>query len=95
MGYLPLSKVYSMEPVPDDLTPEEGKYIIGAQCNLWTEYVVSPDHAEYMLLPRLAAMCEVQWLKPEAKNYEQFLQRLPALEQIYRRLGYKFCTAYE
>ena len=94
-GYLPLSKVYSMEPVPDDLTPEEGKYIIGAQCNLWTEYVVSPDHAEYMLLPRLAAMCEVQWLKPEAKNYEQFLQRLPALEQIYRRLGYKFCTAYE
>ena len=94
-GYLPLSKVYSMEPVPAELTQEEAKYIIGAQCNLWTEYVGSPDHAEYMLLPRLAAMSEVQWLKPEEKNYEQVLDRLPALEQIYRRLGYKFCTSHE
>ena len=94
-GYLPLSKVYSMEPVPDGLTKEEAKYIMGAQCNLWTEYVLSPDHAEYMLLPRLAAMSEVQWLQPEAKNYEQFLTRLASLEQCYRRLGYKFCTAHE
>ncbi len=94
-GYLPLSKVYSMEPVPDGLTKEEAKYIMGAQCNLWTEYVLSPDHAEYMLLPRLAAMSEVQWLQPEAKNYEQFLTRLASLEQSYRRLGYKFCTAHE
>ncbi len=94
-GYLPLSKVYSMEPVPEDLTKEEAKYIMGAQCNLWTEYVLSPDHAEYMLLPRLAAMSEVGWLQPEAKNYEQFLERLAGLEIIYRRLGYKFCTAYE
>ncbi len=94
-GYLPLSKVYSMEPVPEDLTKEEAKYIMGAQCNLWTEYVLSPDHAEYMLLPRLAAMSEVQWLQPEAKNYEQFLERLALLEQTYRRLGYKFCKAHE
>lgn len=94
-GYLPLSKVYSMEPVPSDLTKEEAKYIMGAQCNLWTEYVLSPDHAEYMLLPRLAAMSEVQWLQPEAKDYEQFLVRLASLQQIYRRLGYKYCTAYE
>ena len=94
-GYLPLSKVYAMEPVPNDLTPEEAKYIMGAQCNLWTEYVLSPDHAEYMLLPRLAAMSEVQWLKPEAKNYGQFLERLPSLQKVYRKLGYKYCTAYE
>ena len=94
-GYLPLSKVYSMEPVPEDLTKEEAQYILGAQCNLWTEYMLSPDHVEYMLLPRLAAMSEVQWLQPEAKNYEQFLARLASLEQSYRRLGYKFCTAYE
>ena len=94
-GYLPLSKVYSMEPVPDGLTKEEAKYIMGAQCNLWTEYVLSPDHAEFMLLPRLAAMSEVQWLQPEEKNYEQFLTRLASLEQCYRRLGYKFCTAHE
>ena len=94
-GYLPLSKVYSMEPVPEDLTEEEAKYIMGAQCNLWTEYMLSPDHVEFMLLPRLAAMSEVQWLMPEAKNYDQFLGRLASLEQSYSRLGYKFCTAYE
>ena len=94
-GYLPLSKVYGMEPVPAELTPEEGKYIIGAQCNLWTEYVASPDHAMYMLLPRLAAMCEVQWMMPDAKNYENFCTRLPLLQQMYRRLGYKYCTSYE
>ena len=94
-GYLPLSKVYAMEPVPADLTPEEGKYIIGAQCNLWTEYVVSPDHAEFMLLPRLAAMSEVQWMQPDAKNYEQFLTRLEPLLKAYRKLGYKYCPTYE
>ena len=95
-GYLPLSKVYSMEPVPAELTEEESKYIMGAQCNLWTEYVVSPDHAMYMLLPRLAAMCEVQWMQPEAKNYDDFSQnRLPALQALYRRLGYKYCPAFE
>lgn len=95
-GYLPLSKVYSMEPVPAELTEEESKYIMGAQCNLWTEYVVSPDHAMYMLLPRLAAMCEVQWMQPEAKNYDDFSQsRLPALQALYRQLGYKYCPAFE
>lgn len=95
-GYLPLNKVYSMEPVPAELTEEESKYIMGAQCNLWTEYVVSPDHAMYMLLPRLAAMCEVQWMQPEAKNYDDFSQnRLPALQALYRQLGYKYCPAFE
>ncbi|MDY4745132.1 MAG: family 20 glycosylhydrolase, partial [Bacteroidaceae bacterium] len=79
-----------------ELTEEESKYIMGAQCNLWTEYVVSPDHAMYMLLPRLAAMCEVQWMQPEAKNYDDFSQnRLPALQALYRQLGYKYCPAFE
>lgn len=95
-GYLPVSTVYSMEPVPAELTEEESKFIIGAQCNLWTEYVVSPDHAMYMLLPRLAAMCEVQWMQPQAKNYEEFSKkRLPAMQSIYRSLGYKYCSTIE
>ena len=94
-GYVPVSKVYSMEPVPAELTAEEGKYILGVQCNLWTEYVVSPDHAMYMLLPRLAALCEVQWQMPDTKDYKAFCQRLPALLQMYRSLGYKYCTSYE
>ena len=95
-GYLPVSTVYSMEPVPAELTEEESKFIVGAQCNLWTEYVVSPDHAMYMLLPRLAAMCEVQWMQPQAKNYEEFSKkRLPAMQSIYRSLGYKYCSTIE
>jgi len=92
---VPVSKVYGMEPVPAELTAEEGKYILGVQCNLWTEYVVSPDHAMYMLLPRLAALCEVQWQMPDTKDYKAFCQRLPALLQMYRSLGYKYCTSYE
>ena len=94
-GYVPLSKVYGMEPVPDGLTEEETQYITGVQCNLWTEYMLSPDHVEYMLLPRLAAMSEVQWLQPEAKDYEQFLGRLESLKQNYRKLGYKYCPTNE
>ena len=93
--YLPLSKCYSMEPVSPELTPEESKYILGAQCNLWTEYVSSPDHAEYMLLPRLAALSEVMWLQPAEKDFGQFKVRLAALEKYYRRLGYKYCPHYE
>ncbi|MBQ1908926.1 MAG: beta-N-acetylhexosaminidase [Bacteroidaceae bacterium] len=94
-GYLPLSKCYSLEPVPDELKPEEQQFILGAQCNLWTEYVSSPDHAMYMLLPRLAAIAEVQWLRPEEKNFEQFTGRLAELQTLYRRLGYKYCTTFE
>ncbi len=94
-GYVPVSKVYGMEPVPEGLTKDEAKYIMGVQCNLWTEYMLSPDHVEYMLLPRLAAMSEVQWLQPEAKNYEQFLGRLENLKQNYRKLGYKYCPSTE
>lgn len=94
-GYLPLSKVYSMEPIPAELTKEEQKYIWGAQCNLWTEYVVSSQHVEYMLLPRLAAMSEVQWMLPEAKNYDSFLTRLNRYKELYSLLGLHFCTKQE
>ncbi len=94
-GYVPVSKVYSMEPVPDKLTEEEQKYIWGVQVNLWTEYVLGPDHVQYMLLPRLAAMSEVQWLLPQSKNFDAFTQRLIRLEQLYQHLGYKYCTKYE
>lgn len=94
-GYLPLSKVYSMEPMPEGLTKEEQQYIWGPQCNLWTEYVLSPEHVEYMTLPRLAAMSEVQWLLPEAKNFTEFTERLKRLQQMYRHLGYKYCRSWE
>ena len=94
-GYVPLSKVYSLEPVPAELTEEEAGYIIGVQCNLWSEYMVSPDHVEFMLLPRLAAMSEVQWLKPEEKDFEKFVGRLEGLKMSYRKLGFKYCPQNE
>ncbi len=91
-GYLPIEKVYSFEPAPDLLTPEQKSHILGAQANLWTEYIPTGEHAEYMLLPRMAAMSEVQWTAAEKKNYDNFLQRLPQLTNLYEKLGYNFAT---
>jgi len=89
-GFLPVDKVYNYEPIPAELNETEAKYVIGAQANLWTEYIPTEQQAEYMLLPRLAALSEVQWTKPELKNYEDFLIRLPILTEIYEKRNYNF-----
>lgn len=89
-GYVPLEKVYSFEPVPSELTPEEAKHIIGTQANLWTEYVTSFRHVEYMVLPRMDALSEVQWMQPEQKNYQDFLGRMAKMFQIYDIYGYNY-----
>ena len=94
-GYLPLSKVYGYDPVPKELSAEEAKYIVGVQCNLWSEYLVSPQHVEYMLMPRLAALSEVQWLETDRKNYDDFQQRLQNMERIYDKKGWSYCPRYE
>lgn len=91
-GYVPVEKVYSLEPVSSELSEEESKYIIGVQANLWTEYVKTPEHAEYMVLPRMAALSEVQWSMPEKKDYESFLPRLYKYMQLYSKLGYNYAT---
>ncbi len=82
-GYVPLEKVYSYEPVPQILTPEEAKHIVGIQANLWTEYIPTYSQVEYMELPRMAALSEVQWTMPEKKEYADFLKRLPGLIAVY------------
>lgn len=82
-GYLPLERVYNYEPMPASLTPEQQKHIIGVQANLWTEYIPTLSHAQYMVLPRWAALAEIQWSNPADKNYENFLSRLPRLINIY------------
>ncbi|MCR4994728.1 MAG: beta-N-acetylhexosaminidase [Bacteroidales bacterium] len=95
-GYLPASKVYSFEPlVPEELTEEEQQYILGAQVNLWTEYVAYPEHVFYMLLPRLDAISEVQWCRSDQKDFKSFKTRLPRLQQLYDRLGINYCRAIE
>lgn len=89
---LTLEKVYSLEPVDSTLTADEAKHILGAQCNVWTEYIPTFDYAQYKLMPRVAAMSEVQWTSPEDKNYEDFLRRLSQLTAIYDALGYHYAT---
>jgi hexosaminidase len=92
-GFLPLDTVYALEPVPPELTPEEGRHIIGVQANVWTEYMKTPDHVEYMAFPRMAALAEVAWSPAEAKNWDRFrarladhLRRLDVLGVRYRPL---------
>ena len=91
-GYLPLENVYNYEPMPKSLTPEEQKYIIGVQANLWVEYVATLSHIQYMELPRMAALSEIQWSGAEKKNYECFLSRLPQLTNLYDVKGYNYAT---
>ena len=76
-GYIPLAKAYGYEPVPRELSADEAKYILGAQANLWTEYIATPDYAEYMLFPRLLAFSESVWSPASGKDYEDFMRRLP------------------
>ena len=90
------SKIHSFEPlIPDSLTQEQQRLILGPQVNLWTEHVAYPDHAFYQLLPRLGASSEVQWCLPEQKNFEDFKKRLPHLQKIYDILGVTYCRQVE
>lgn len=90
------SKVYSFEPlIPDSLTKEQQRLILGPQVNLWTEHVAYPQHAFYQLLPRLGASSEVQWCNPDQKNFDYFKKRLPRLKKLYDLLGVNYCKQLE
>ncbi|MEZ4796445.1 MAG: family 20 glycosylhydrolase [Flavobacteriaceae bacterium] len=82
-GYLPLEKVYSFNPIPEELNEDETKYVLGAQGNIWTEYMKTSKHVEYMAFPRILAMSEVVWSKQKNKNYPDFVKRV---ENFYKRL---------
>ena len=91
-GYVPLGKVYAFEPIPDTLTTEQAKCIKGAQCNLWSEFIFTYDHAEYMLLPRLCALAETVWTPKERKDWPRFEAAIPAQVRLLQQLGYNPCT---
>ncbi len=91
-GFVPVDRVYALDPVPSRLSKEEAKHILGAQANIWTEYIQTSDQIEYMLLPRLAALSEVQWMQTSKKEYLDFLDRLPRLIKFYDELGYNYAT---
>ncbi|MGN7205045.1 beta-N-acetylhexosaminidase [Pedobacter sp. SAFR-022] len=75
-GFIPLRKVYDYEPIPAELNADEHKYVLGAQANLWTEYVKNGRKVEYMVFPRMTALSEVLWSRKEDKNWEDFQPRL-------------------
>lgn len=89
-GYLPLETVYSYEPMPKELTADEARHIIGVQANIWTEYMPTFKQMQYMALPRLAALSEVQWSQPTLKDYNSFTNRLTEFTHLYDRLGYNY-----
>ena len=80
-GFLPLEKVYAFDPIPEELNEQEAKHVLGAQGNVWTEYMPTEKHVEYMAFPRIVALSEVVWSSPENRNYTNFIKRL----EIYQK----------
>jgi hexosaminidase len=92
-GYTNVEKVYSFNPIPKELSAEESKYILGAQANLWTEYINTPEHAEYMLFPRIAALSEVLWGTSNPNEYKVFETRLIQHFERYEKKGINYSKA--
>ncbi len=91
-GFTTLKKVYSYEPVPKVLDAKAAKHILGAQGNVWTEYIPSFKKVQYMVLPRMAALAEVVWTPAKEKNWADFQRRINQHFLIYKALGYNFST---
>ncbi|PSK82006.1 hexosaminidase [Prolixibacter denitrificans] len=90
-GLTPLKEVYEYEPIPKELSAEEGKYILGAQGNVWTEYMKTPERVEYMVFPRIAALAEVVWSPKASRNYDDFMSRMQDEVKRYDALGINYC----
>jgi hexosaminidase len=86
-GFLPLRTVYAFEPTPADLNEQEAAHILGGQANLWSEYIATPDHAAYMMWPRLGALAEAVWSAPAGRDWDSFLLRLGKLRRGLEFLG--------
>jgi hexosaminidase len=89
-GMLPLDKVYGYNPTPDALNAEEQKHILGAQANVWTEYMPDTQQVEYMLFPRLFALAEVVWSPQAGRTYPDFLKRVPPQLARLKRQGVNY-----
>ncbi len=89
-GFIPVEKVYSLDPAPDSLSTAAREHILGAQANLWTEYMTNEAMVEYQALPRMSALSEVQWTQPERKDYEAFKERLTRLTAFFELYHYLY-----
>jgi hexosaminidase len=94
-GYVPVNKVYSYEPLSKELNEAEGKHILGAQANLWTEYVTNPKKVEYMIFPRVSALSEVLWSPSEKRNWSDFEKRLQEQCKRYTLWGANYNKTLE
>jgi hexosaminidase len=92
-GMNTLQTVYAYDPVPAALTKEEARYILGSQANVWTEYMPDRARAEYMIMPRMAALAEVTWTTPARKNWNDFTQRMQIEYARYARSGIRYSTS--
>ncbi|OXB11213.1 beta-N-acetylhexosaminidase [Flavobacterium plurextorum] len=86
-GFLPLEKVYSYEPIPKELNEQQAKYVMGAQGNVWTEYMANPAKVEYMIFPRLSALSEVLWSPKDKKDWTQFQTKIETMKKRYTMWG--------
>ena len=93
-GYLTVQKVYGYEPIPKELSLDDSKYVLGAQANLWSEYVKNPAKAEYMLFPRMSALSEVLWTSKELKNWPDFEKRMLYDFKRYEWWGVNYSKAF-
>lgn len=91
-GYLPVSRVYEFQPLPAELTPEQQKHIIGVQANIWTEYIASFKHVQYMAMPRMDALAELQWNNPEDRDFDAFVNRCRHMAELYDLFHYNYAT---
>ena len=89
-GYIPVKRVYDFEPIPSELTESEAKHILGPQANLWVEYIKNMNTVFYRVLPRMDALAEVQWVTPEQKNYDDFLNRVYKMVELYDIKGWNY-----
>ncbi len=94
-GYTPVGKVYDYEPVPPQLLESESKYVIGAQCNVWSEYMKTLEHVEYMVYPRATAMSEVLWSPKSVRNYASFSERMKVHVDRLKALGVNYARHME
>ena len=93
-GFLPLKMVYEYEPIPSELTADEAKHVLGAQANVWTEYMPTSERVEYMAFPRVSAMAEVVWGSKENRNWDSFRSRMPADFERLNKLNIQPCRAF-
>ncbi len=89
-GYLPVERVYEFQPLPKELTYAQQDKIIGVQANIWTEYISSFQHVQYMAMPRMDALAEIQWNNPAERDFDAFVERCRKMTQLYDLYHYNY-----